>query len=268
MYTERDAIKDELFANRAEIQLLRERNLDLLNRLRELDERDQDVMRFKESTKVLDRKVQEQNYVIPPVAPEEGIKEKLEQVEKEKEKQEENADLVLVSRKGAMIKLKEILKEKGEMKVRDLEDELYKRTGKTYVDFTAFVKAARSKYPEITKVGYGTYGYDANLEKTDSDSPVAVGSPVTVSKEGAMYIVKEILEEKGEMKALDLEKELYHRTGKMYHNFYHFLQSVMRKYPEIKKVGRGKYDIKVDPPMIKFNDLTNPAVDLKDLKDK
>lgn len=40
MYTERQAIQDELYSNRREIQSLRDRNGDLLKRLRELDERD------------------------------------------------------------------------------------------------------------------------------------------------------------------------------------------------------------------------------------
>ena len=40
MYTERMAIQDELHCNRQAIKELRDRNMDLLKRLRDIDERD------------------------------------------------------------------------------------------------------------------------------------------------------------------------------------------------------------------------------------
>ena len=122
MYTERQAIHDEMHFNRRMIQEYSDRNVDLLKRLRELDERDG---------------VQEMEVEEAP-AP------------KKSEMSSDNTSAIVL----------EIMKEKKMAKTKEVEEEFFKRTGKRYVNFYHIMGAALKYCPDkLEKRKGGLYVY-------------------------------------------------------------------------------------------------------------
>ena len=122
MYTERQAIHDEMHFNRRMIQEYSDRNVDLLKRLRELDERDG---------------VQEMEVEETP-AP------------KKPEMSSDNTSAIIL----------EIMKEKKMAKTKEVEEDFFNRTGKRYVNFYHVMAAALKYCPDkLEKRKGGLYVY-------------------------------------------------------------------------------------------------------------
>lgn len=182
MYTERMAIQDELHENRRQMQDLRDRNMDLLKRLREIDERDmKDEVSYdglnsltNSLTEILDK----MSEIIPHISPAqiiehvtknidtsqvEGVKEdpKPEPTPVEKAAQQEKIHskpkTKYMSKERSASVIKEIIAESGEIKTKDIEKEFLNRTGRRYANFSEIVKNAMVKYPSIQRVGLGKY---------------------------------------------------------------------------------------------------------------
>lgn len=191
MYTERMAIQDELHDNRRQIQDLRDRNGDLLKRLREIDERDmKDELSYdglnsltQSLTEILDKMAD----IIPHISPAAIIEHvtknvdtsqvevkqekkpeptKVEQVAQESKLHSKKAEKVSTERAASIIK--EIIADSGEMKAKEIEDEFYKRTGKKYANFTRLLTIAKEKYPSIQKAGFGRYKHSKKEEKKNN----------------------------------------------------------------------------------------------------
>ena len=126
MYTERQAIHDEMNFNRKMIQDYREHNVELLKRLRELDERD---------------------------SPQE--------VEiKEEPKEELKKKKTFVPSENSSALILEIMKEFKMAKTKEIEEEFYKRSGRRYVNFYNVMNAALKYCPdELEKRKGGLYVY-------------------------------------------------------------------------------------------------------------
>lgn len=192
MYTERMAIQDELHENRRQMQDLRDRNMDLLKRLREIDERDmKDEVSYdglnsltQSLTEILDK----MSEIIPHISPAqiiehvtknidtsqvEGVKEdpKPEPTPVEKAAQQNKIHSKDVSpplsKERAASVIKDILMESGEIKLNKVEEEFYKRTGKKYANFNNKMSYAMEKYPSIEKVGFGKYKIKQENKETD-----------------------------------------------------------------------------------------------------
>ena len=128
MYTERQAIHDEMNFNRKMIQDYREHNVELLKRLRELDERDsvQDV----------------------------------EVKEEEKPKEELKKKKTFVPSENSSALILEIMKEFKMAKTKEIEEEFYNRSGRRYVNFYHVMSAALKYCPdELEKRKGGLYVY-------------------------------------------------------------------------------------------------------------
>lgn len=184
MYTERQAIQDEMHDNRRQINLLRDRNQSLLSRLREIDERDmKDEVSYdalNTLTASLTEVIGKMGDIIPHIpvgamiehitkqvdtsivevaASSEEVK-KDTPVEKEKEQERihskpKKPGNMSIEKAGSIIKA--ILQEKGMLKSKILEDEFFARTGKRYSNFTTQLNKAMEKFPSIKKVGKGYY---------------------------------------------------------------------------------------------------------------
>lgn len=205
MYTERQAIQDELYSNRREIQSLRDRNIDLLKRLRELDERDlnDDISydALASLTESLKECIDKLAQLVPNVSALDVIKHIAEDVNPEQvilskndiqgeEKQpriveepksemkariqqaaieQKNNSLPRkkVSTERASSVIKEILEEWGSGKVKAIEKEFEKRTGVKYANFYEKMQRASEAFPNIQKEGMGTWVLKKNENNND-----------------------------------------------------------------------------------------------------
>lgn len=202
MYTERIAIQDELHDNRRQIKEIRDRNGDLLKRLREIDERDmKDEVSYdglNTLTNSLTEILGKMSDLIPSVSPSQIIEHIANQVDSDqvevaaaKEKEPTNiekavqkaklqsAPVGLMSKERAATIIKEIIGEFGIIKANKLEDEFYKRTGKKYVNFSEQIRKAMELSPMITKAGFGKY----TLAENNSPS-----SPFNENKEEELVL--------------------------------------------------------------------------------
>ena len=125
MYTERQAIHDEMNFNRKMIQDYREHNVELLKRLRELDERDT-----------------------------------LPEVKEEEPKEELKKRKTVTPSENSSALIREIMKEFKMAKSKEIEEEFYKRSGRRYVNFYNVMNAALKYCPdELEKRKGGLYVY-------------------------------------------------------------------------------------------------------------
>lgn len=192
MYTERQAIQDELHDNRRQIKELRDRNGDLLKRLREIDERDmKDNTSFdalNSLTESLTEIIGKMGDLIPHVPAQSIIEHIANQVDPgmveaaaakdpqptKIEKQATQAKLhiqpnnKMISKERTASTIKEIIGEFGVIKVSKLEQEFYKRTGRKYANFSEQIKQAMEISPMIEKAGFGKY----KLKERNDDKPL------------------------------------------------------------------------------------------------
>lgn len=193
MYTERDSLEDEIQFNRREIQSLRDRNMDLIKRLREIDERDMNDEISYDATKSvmnsLTEVVGKLSDLIPEVPvtkviehmasaadPEQIIKEEpkptpVQAALKEEQKKEVATKKEApgkISRERVASIIKEILIENKEpVHFKDIEKEFYNRTGKKYVNFYEQIKFSSAIYPKLKKVSRGLYTYETTEKQMD-----------------------------------------------------------------------------------------------------
>jgi hypothetical protein len=185
MYTERQAIQDELHDNRRQVQELRERNADLLKRLRDIDERDMkddvsydalnsltssltevigkisDLIPFVPATAVIEHIANQMKENDIEVIKEDKAEQKTVVQEAvtqaaQEEKLHKQPEKYFSSERTSSV-IKEIIQEKGRIKTKDLEAEFYKRTGKKYVNFSEQIRKAIEQFPSIERVGRGAY---------------------------------------------------------------------------------------------------------------
>jgi len=186
MYTERQAIQDELHDNRRQVQELRERNADLLKRLRDIDERDMkddvsydalnsltssltevigkisDLIPFVPATAVIEHIANQMSDNGIEVSKEDSKTEQKTVVQEavaqaaQEEKLHKKPEKYFSSERTSSV-IKEIIQEKGRIKTKDLEAEFYKRTGKKYVNFSEQIRKAIEQFPSIERVGRGAY---------------------------------------------------------------------------------------------------------------
>ena len=128
MYTERQAIHDEMNFNRKMIQDYREHNVELLKRLRELDERD----------------------TLPEVEVKEEEKPKEELKKKQPRMSSTNSSAIVL----------EIMKDFKMAKTKEIEEEFYNRSGRRFDNFYNVMNAALKYCPdELEKRKGGLYVY-------------------------------------------------------------------------------------------------------------
>lgn len=181
MYTERMAIQDELHDNRRQIQDLRERNGDLLKRLREIDERDMgDEVSYdglNSLTTSLTEILGRLSELIPSVSPaaiiehianqvdsniiiESTVKKEPEPTRMEQAVQASKLHMPTpkaISKEQTASIMKEIIGEFGTIKTSELEKEFYKRTGKKYANFSEQIRQAMDVSSMIERAGHGRY---------------------------------------------------------------------------------------------------------------
>lgn len=194
MYTERQAIQDELHDNRRQITELRDRNGDLLKRLREIDERDMkddvsydalnaltsslteviekisDLIPFVPATAVIEHIANQMNDNGIEVSKEDikteqktVVQEAVAQAAQEEKLHKQPEKYFSAERTSSVIQ--QIIQEKGRIKTKDLEAEFYKRTGKRYVNFSEQIRKAMEQFPSIERVGRGAYQVKNNKDE-------------------------------------------------------------------------------------------------------
>lgn len=214
MYTERQAIQDELHDNRRQVQELRERNADLLKRLREIDERDMkdevsydalnslttslteviekisDLIPFVPATAVIEHIANQMNEAGKEVIventetePEKVVKEAVKQAAQEDKLHRQPTQYFSAERTSSMIK--DIILESGRIKTKDLEAEFYKRTGKKYVNFSEQIRKAMEQFPSIERVGRGAYKIKSKKED-QKINPVFLNNVENTENEAAV----------------------------------------------------------------------------------
>lgn len=188
MYTERAAIEDELRDNRNSIKDLRDRNGELLKRLREIDERD---MKDNTSFDALDSLTESLTEIIgrmgdliphvPVAAVIEHFSQKMDPnmveepsaAETAQTKVQEEAQMAKIqskpmktfsAEKTSSI-IKEIIQEHGKIKTRILEKEFTARTGKKYANFNEQIRKAMDTFPSIQRVGKGAYMFEKKIDR-------------------------------------------------------------------------------------------------------
>ncbi|MFP5116122.1 hypothetical protein ACSU64_27830 [Bacillaceae bacterium C204] len=212
MYTERQAIQDELHDNRRQVQELRERNADLLKRLREIDERDMkdevsydalnslttslteviekisDLIPFVPATAVIEHIANQMNEAGVEVTventetePKTVVQEAVKQAAQDDKLHKKPAQYFSAERTASVIK--DIILETGRIKTRDLEAEFYKRTGKKYVNFSEQIRKAMEQFPSIERVGRGAYTVKKKNEKIN---PIFLNNVENTENEAAV----------------------------------------------------------------------------------
>lgn len=186
MYTERQAIQDELQDIRRENQALRDRRTELLKRLRELDERDMgDNVSYdglKHLTEQLNIAVGNLAALVPTVTISDVLQHVSQDVNKEQvienkapeEVEETKSDLVVpdedelkkkknvenMSRERAASVVLQIMEEKKEAKTKEIEREFYARTGRRYANFYEVLTNTMKFFPDkLAKRKGGFYSY-------------------------------------------------------------------------------------------------------------
>ena len=206
MYTERQAIQDDLQNIRRQIEALHEQKAAHFKRLRELDERDMGDKVSYDALNTLTEKMTEIVSKIAAIIPPVEVAQVIEHISKDIDKaqiipaanqdqakednkatkiQEEikkeksySRPLEKISRERTVSVIKEILIDKGEpMKAKALEKEFYKRTnGRQFANFYEQIKFAQTIFPGIQKVGRGTYIYktphNTRLENKEAEEAV------------------------------------------------------------------------------------------------
>ena len=212
MFTERNAIEDELRDITRQIEMFWNRRTELRLRLREIDERD-----FKKNdipydalnslTDKLTKVIGQLSAIIPPVEVSQVIEhiakdvnkdqiikpdesnqspqnEKLNLIKEEIKKEKSyTPPLEKVSRERTISVIKEILLDNGgPMKAKAIEREFYKRTnGRRFTNFYEQIKFAQKTFPKIRKLDRGTYIYeipappvneDKQEEKKEDETPI------------------------------------------------------------------------------------------------
>ncbi|MFP5109686.1 hypothetical protein ACSU6B_23450 [Neobacillus sp. C211] len=193
MYTERQAIQDELHDNRRQITELRDRNGDLLKRLREIDERDMkddvsydalnsltssltevidkisDLIPFVPATAVIEHIANQMNEAGQQVVvdnkeaePQKVVQEAVQKAAQEDKLHKQPEKYFSAERTCSVIF--QIVQEKGRIKTKDLEAEFYKRTGKRYVNFSEQIRKAMEQFPSLERVGRGAYQVKSKKE--------------------------------------------------------------------------------------------------------
>jgi hypothetical protein len=180
-FTERNAIEDMIRANNNQIKDLRHENRDLLQRLREIDERDMNAETSLDIVEHLTEAVGKLSDVIPHIPVQAMIEHVVEKqdvasqvdpamfndkpektvIEEAANEQKLNTPVKqpLFSNEKAAGIIKEILMDFGDndVKAKKIENEFYKRTGKKYANFSAKLADAMDIYPNIIKAGKGYY---------------------------------------------------------------------------------------------------------------
>ena len=207
MYTERQAIQDDLHNIRRQLEdldkaktALYEQKAAHFKRLRELDERD---MKDKVSYDMLNSLTDKMTLTVSKIAdliPSVDVSQVIEHVSKDVNKDQiipiEKMDQSKEDKKAAQLQeeikkeisytpprekisrertisvIKGILIDSNEpMKVKAIEKEFYKRTnGRVFTNFYEQIKFALEKFPEIQKVGRGTYIYKSPENKPAVDT--------------------------------------------------------------------------------------------------
>ena len=191
MFTERNAIEDQLRHINNEMMDLRQERTSLIKRLREIDERDMksnsiDLMENL-SDKLLDA-VGEITKILPRVSAPDMIKYlqeegtiKAEQVESSEEKEQEPTEVekaaqeqllhmkpkrLSIEESAAVIK--NIITEQGEGKIvssQIIEHEFYERTGLKYTAFSPKMTEAMELFPSIKRVSRGKFKIERETKK-------------------------------------------------------------------------------------------------------
>jgi predicted nucleic-acid-binding protein len=176
MYTERRAIEDRIRDIRDERRRLSDEYYSLLQRLREIDQRDMNESNL-DITERLTTTVEKLSEVIPHIPAEamvqhvaknfspemvateevkETVTENVEKAVQEKKVQAPKVVPVSPERMASVIKTV-IEKHEGPMKAKDIEKRVQEETGKKFANFSEQLRKAREKFPSIEKVGFGKY---------------------------------------------------------------------------------------------------------------
>ena len=178
MYTERQAIHDEMHFQREMIQRCRDNNLELLKRLRELDERDMEDTISYDGLKLLTEQLNETVKHLAQLIPKVSVSDVLTHVSKDVNKEQvipeevkeenssvmplplENKKVAPISREKAASTILQILEEKKNAKTKEIEQEFYRRTGKRYANFYEKLRDALELFPDkLSKRRGGFYTY-------------------------------------------------------------------------------------------------------------
>lgn len=183
MFTERQAIEDQIHDNKRTIRELREENTDLLKRLREIDERDMksnSIDLLDSLTNSLSEIIDRLSELIPHV-PASAIIEHIkntydvesmvaknddaqEPTKVELAAQQEKIHLAIpkqISRERSLSIIKSIFETHGdELQSKVLEEEFYNITGKRYNNFGTTMNSVMELCPYIKRIKRGLYLYE------------------------------------------------------------------------------------------------------------
>ena len=178
MYTERQAIRDEMHFQRDMILKCRDNNLELLKRLRELDERDMGDNVSYDGLKSLTEQQSEIVKQLAQLIPKVSVSDVLTHVSKDVNKEQvipeeveekkssniylplENKKVAPISREKAASTILQILEDKKNAKTKEIEQEFYNRTGKRYANFYDKLRDALEMFPDkLSKKKGGFYTY-------------------------------------------------------------------------------------------------------------
>ena len=178
MYTERQAIRDEMHFQRDMILKCRDNNLELLKRLRELDERDMGDSVSYDGLKSLTEQQSEIVKQLAQLIPKVSVSDVLTHVSKDVNKEQvipeeveenkssnihlplENKKVAPISREKAASTILQILEDKKNAKTKEIEQEFYNRTGKRYANFYDKLRDALEMFPDkLSKKKGGFYTY-------------------------------------------------------------------------------------------------------------
>lgn len=175
MYTERQAIQDEMHFNRRMIQEHRDNNIELLKRLRELDERDMGDNVSYDGLKFLTEQLNETVGNIAQLIPKVSVSDVLTHVAKDVDKEQviKENDIVVpkeedlkkkkpepLSRERTASLVVQIMAELKEAKIKIIEQEFYRRTGRKYVNFYEIMISTMKLFPgKLEKLKGGLYRY-------------------------------------------------------------------------------------------------------------
>ena len=175
MYTERQAIQDEMHFNRKMIQEYRDNNIELLKRLRELDERDIGDSVSYDGLKFLTEQQNETVRALAQLVPKVSVSDVLTHVAKDVDKeqvivQEEESSKIApppdkpkkgtyMSKEKAASTILQILEEKKQARTKEIEIEFYNKTGRKFANFYEKLREALEMFPDKLKKKGGMYQY-------------------------------------------------------------------------------------------------------------
>ncbi|MCU6603798.1 hypothetical protein OCO53_25495 [Peribacillus frigoritolerans] len=200
MFTERNAIEEQLHENKRAIRELRDSNIELIKRLREIDERDMkssSIDIFEHLTSSMTDIIGQLSELIPHVpatAVIEHIKEKynaeemIEDLKEDKPDPDKTQVEVAVAAAAKEQKLhsiaptnipkeraativKSIFEKNGpELKSKFIEQEFYNETGKKYHNFGSTMNAVMEIMPSIKRISRGLYLCEGLNEKDNNET--------------------------------------------------------------------------------------------------